>query len=140
MFCRAAKVHKIIYYEALLRLTWKGFITWLEAHHPNQMHSVSALPYQISDAHGDMSQPEFDELLSSDSLADSLILWNMFLSYPRHDNRNLQPNHPQVYQHFSNGGLSAQLADDNPFGRIPVHQATDVTVNKDTHTVGGTTK
>ena len=33
---------------------------------------------------------------------------------------NLQTDHPQVYQHFSNGGLSVQLADDNPFGRIPV--------------------
>ena len=32
MYSRAAKVHKIIYYETLLRLTWKGFITWLEAH------------------------------------------------------------------------------------------------------------
>ena len=57
MYSRAARVHKIIY-EALLHLTWKGFITWLEAHHPNQMHAVSALPDQISDAHGEMSQPE----------------------------------------------------------------------------------
>ena len=57
MYSRAARVHKIIY-EALLRLTWKGFIIWLEAHHPNQMHSVSALPDQISDAHGEISQPE----------------------------------------------------------------------------------
>ena len=180
-----------------------SLLGWKLTVHPNQMNPVSALPYQISDAHGDMSQPEFDELLSSDSLADSLILWNLFLSYPRHDNRNLstfwmsyvdmvgdillglirtsgggnwqlhlfaiwemfpwyftydrlnyarylpaynpqinnlQTDHPQVYQHFSNGGLSAHLADDNPFGRIPVDQATYVTVNKDTHTGGGTTK
>ena len=53
---------------------------------------------------------------------------------------NLQTDHPQVYQHFSKGGLSVQLADDNPFGRIPVDQATEVSVNKDTQTVGGTTK
>ena len=52
---------------------------------------------------------------------------------------NLQTDHPQVYQHFSNGGFSVQLADDNPFGRIPIDQATYVTVNKDTHAVGGTT-
>ena len=57
MYSRAARVHKIIY-EALLRLAWKGFITCLEAHHPNKMHAVSALPDQISDAHGKMSQPE----------------------------------------------------------------------------------
>ena len=69
----AERVHTIIY-EALLHLAWKGVNPWLEAHHPNQMHSVSALPDQIRN--GEMSQPEFDELLSSDGLAESLILWN----------------------------------------------------------------
>ena len=88
MYSQAVRVHNILY-EALLRLAWKGFITWLEAHHPNQMHAVSALPDQISDAHEEMSQPEFDELLSSDGLAESLILWNQFNSYLRHDNGNL---------------------------------------------------
>ena len=53
---------------------------------------------------------------------------------------NLQTDHPQVYQHFSNGGFSGQLADDNPFGRMPVDQATEVTVDKDTQTLSGTTK
>ena len=88
MYKRAVIFHKIIY-EAVLRLAWKGFITWLEAHNPNQMHPVSALPDQISDARGEMSQAKFDELLSSDGLAESLILWNQFLSYLRHDNGNL---------------------------------------------------
>ena len=68
MYSRVVRVHNIVY-EALLRLAWKDFIPWLEAHHPNQMHAVSALPDQISDARGEMSQPEFDELLSSDGLA-----------------------------------------------------------------------
>ena len=49
MYSRAVRVHTIIY-EALLHLACKGFITWLEAHHPNQMHSVSALLNQVSDA------------------------------------------------------------------------------------------
>ena len=88
MYSQAVRVHNILY-EAPLRLAWKGFITWLEAHHPNQMHAVSALPDQISDARGEMSQPEFDELLSSDGLAESLILWNQCNSYLRHDNGNL---------------------------------------------------
>ena len=87
MYKRAVRVHKIIY-EAVLRLALRGFITWLEAHNPNQMHSVSALPDQISDARGEMSQAKFDELLSRDGLAELLILWNQFLSYLRHDNEN----------------------------------------------------
>ena len=32
------------------------------------------------------------------------------------------------------------LTESNPFGRIPVDQTTEVTVNRDTQTVGGTTK
>ena len=36
--------------------------------------------------------------------------------------------------------FSVQLAADNPFGCIPVDQTTEVTMNKDTQTVGGTTK
>ena len=88
MYNRDVRVHKYIY-EALLRLDWKDFMPWLETHHPNQIHSVSALLDQVSDAREEMSQAKFDELLSSDGLADSLILWNQFLSYLRHDNENL---------------------------------------------------
>ena len=88
MYKRAVRVHKIIY-EAVLRLAWKGFITLLETHQPNQMHAVSALIDQVSDARGEMSQTKFDELLSSDGLAESLILWNQFLSYLRHDTENV---------------------------------------------------
>ena len=36
--------------------------------------------------------------------------------------------------------FSVQLTESNPFGRIPVDQTTEVTVNRDTQTVGGTTK
>ena len=53
---------------------------------------------------------------------------------------SLQTDHPQKYEHFANGDLSVQLAADNPFGCIPVDQTTEVTLNKDTQTVGGTTK
>ena len=53
---------------------------------------------------------------------------------------NLQTDHPQVYQHFSNGGFSVQLADDNQFGHFPIDQTAEVTVNKDSQAVGGTTQ
>ena len=38
------------------------------------------------------------------------------------------------------GQFSVQLAGDNPFGRLPVDQTTEVTVNKDTKIAGGVTK
>ena len=53
---------------------------------------------------------------------------------------SLKEKHPEVYNIFCNGGFSVQLADQNPFGRIPVDQTIEMTINKDTQTAGGTTK
>ncbi|KAJ8398216.1 hypothetical protein AAFF_G00430600 [Aldrovandia affinis] len=40
-------------------------------------------------------------------------------------------DHPEVHQQFMHGGQ-------NPFGRIPVDQTIEETVNRDTQTAGGT--
>lgn len=53
---------------------------------------------------------------------------------------NLQRDHPEVKEQFDNGAFAVQLSDGNPFGRIPVDQTIEVTINKDTQTTGGTTK
>jgi len=47
-------------------------------------------------------------------------------------------DHPGVYTHFMNGGFSVQIGSKNPFGRIPVDQTIEETVNKDTQRPGGT--
>ena len=39
---------------------------------------------------------------------------------------------------MKSGGFAVQLGEDNPFGKIPVDQACEDTVNKDTQTPGGT--
>jgi hypothetical protein len=49
---------------------------------------------------------------------------------------NLPNTNPDVYEAFQNGLFSVQLSDDNPFGKVPVDQTTEVTVNKDTQTPG----
>ena len=54
------------------------------------------------------------------------------------DMQNLARDHPRVYEHFKNGGFAVQTEDNIPFGRIPVDQAIEETVNKDTQTAGGT--
>ncbi len=46
---------------------------------------------------------------------------------------NLPTTFPEVYKHFQSGGFSVQLASDNPFGRIPVDQITEMTVNRHTN-------
>ncbi|KAL8617912.1 hypothetical protein ACOMHN_026489 [Nucella lapillus] len=53
---------------------------------------------------------------------------------------NLAASQPEIYKAFKDGNFSVQLTESNPFGRIPIDQTTEVTVNRDTQTVGGTTK
>ncbi|KAL8619632.1 hypothetical protein ACOMHN_019687 [Nucella lapillus] len=53
---------------------------------------------------------------------------------------NLAASQPEIYKAFKDGNFSVQLTESNPFGRKPVDQTTEVTVNRDTQTVGGTTK
>ena len=53
---------------------------------------------------------------------------------------NLLEKYPEVYEAFKTGQFSVQLSSNNPFGRLPVDQTTEVTVNKDTQTPGGTSR
>ena len=47
-------------------------------------------------------------------------------------------DHPDVHEQFMQGqGFSVQLGRSNPFGRIPVDQTIEETINKDTQTPGG---
>lgn len=50
---------------------------------------------------------------------------------------NLPDEFPEVYEHFQNGDFSVQLASHNPFQKIPIDQATEETINKDTKIPSG---
>ena len=50
----------------------------------------------------------------------------------------LEEEHPEAFKHLQSGGFSVQIGESNPFGKVPVHQACEETVNKDTQTAGGT--
>ena len=50
---------------------------------------------------------------------------------------NIGIDHPGVYAHFMQGGFSVQLGGINPFGKCPVDQTIEETINKDTQTPGG---
>ena len=43
---------------------------------------------------------------------------------------NLPMEHPEVYEHLKNGGMSVQLGMANTFGSIPVDQRLEETVNE----------
>ena len=51
---------------------------------------------------------------------------------------HLPEEHPDTLEYLRSGGFSVQMSEDNPFGRIPVDQTCEETVNKDTQTSGGT--
>lgn len=51
---------------------------------------------------------------------------------------SLPKEHPQVHALLEAGGFSVQMSPDNAFGRIPVDQTIEETINKDTQTAGGT--
>ena len=46
----------------------------------------------------------------------------------------LEEEHPDIYHHMMEGGFSVQQSASNPFGRVPVDQTLEETVNKDTQT------
>ena len=46
--------------------------------------------------------------------------------------QNLPMEHPKVYEHLEDGGMSVQLKMAYTFGCIPVDQAIEETANKDT--------
>ena len=55
---------------------------------------------------------------------------------------NLQTDHPgvRIHQGLMTRHFSVQLSEVSTFGRLLVHLTTEVTISKDTKTVGGVTK
>ena len=65
------------------------------------------------------------------------INYRRYLSVYYDEMTRLSIDHPDVHVQLENGGFSVQLGRQNPFGRIPVDQTIEETVNKDTQTPGG---
>ena len=61
-----------------------------------------------------------------------------YLSHHYKEMSNLESEHPKIYKFLNNSGFSVQLGQQNSFGRIPIHQTIEETVNKDTQMAGGT--
>ena len=66
------------------------------------------------------------------------INYARYLSSYLSEMSHLEDEHPEVLAYLKSGGFAVQIGEDNPFGRIPVDQACEETVNKDTQTPGGT--
>ena len=49
---------------------------------------------------------------------------------------HLENDYPSVLEYLESGGFAVQIGESNPFGKIPVDQACEETVNRDTKTPG----
>ncbi|KAI8521965.1 hypothetical protein Bbelb_017190 [Branchiostoma belcheri] len=196
---RAVRFHKLMY-EALLRLAWSGFLSWIHHNHTENVADLEEAMEAINTLSDDVSQQAlqgilqstthtrimclFDEYVTTLRSGNSrltqywmtyidlveillgllratregdwllhlvsirqLIPWCFsydrvnyarYLSYYYAQMSRLQTQHPDVYAEFMRGRFSVQLGPRNPFGRIPVDQTIEETVNKDTQTAGGT--
>ncbi|KAK3747382.1 hypothetical protein QZH41_002637 [Actinostola sp. cb2023] len=149
MYNRAVRIHKYIY-EALMRLIWQQFIPWLTANHADKVRELRVLEVKVNDMvdEVDPKQCESNWQLHLHAIRN-MIPWCFAydkINYARYlpvyyaQMMNLPSDHPEVYSNFMAGTFSVQLAGESPFGRIPVDQTTEVTVNKDTKSIGGITK
>ena len=196
---RAVRCHKLMY-EALMRLAWKGFQSWVEENHPDKRGTVDVFFDSLDELYENTCANEFEEKMTSPGFAKFVELFDNYLKYLRlekgklsqfwmsyldlveillgllrasregnwelhlssvrqmipwcfaYDNLNyarylsayvsemshLEKEHPEISEYFRSGGFSVQIGDQNPFGKIPVDQACEETVNKDTQTAGGT--
>ena len=66
------------------------------------------------------------------------INYARYLSSYLSEMSHLKEEHPDIHTYLKSGGFAVQIGEDNPFGKIPVDQACEETVDKDTQTPGGT--
>ena len=181
-------------------MAWKGFRSWLEATHADDVVHMDETLRIIDNLCEDVSQASLKQVLDNSSCTCIMELFGVYIEFLRGGNGNLSTfwlsymdmveillglirasregdwmlhlaslramipwcfaydrlnyarylpyNYAQMYQlpttnpdvhaEFMQGGFSVQLGSNNPFGRIPVDQTIEETVNKDTQTPGGT--
>ena len=66
------------------------------------------------------------------------INYARYLSAYLSEMSHLSVEHPDAFKYVRSGGLSVELSNSNPFGRAPVIQTCEETVNNNTQTSGGT--
>ena len=71
-------------------------------------------------------------------LSYDIVIYARYLPHYYSEMFNISTDHPQNHAYLNTGGFSVQHSDDNTFGRVPVDQTLDKTVNRETQTAGGT--
>ena len=64
--------------------------------------------------------------------------YSRYLPWYYREMQCLKVTHPEIHEYLQSGGFSCQIGSKNTFGRIPMDQTIEETINKDTQTAGGT--
>ena len=188
---RAVRLHKLVY-EAMIRLAWKGFRSWLELHYTTDIIHMDETFRIIDKFRNNISQTSLNYVLKNDSCARIMKLFRLYLQFLRHENEELSSfwisyidmikillniirasregdwllhlasirsmipwlfaydrinyarsvpyfnsqmsqlptQHPDIYDEFMAGRFSVQIGSTNLFGKMPVDQTIEETVNK----------
>ncbi|CAH3143072.1 unnamed protein product [Porites evermanni] len=85
---RAVRFHKLMY-EALQRLIWKGFQTWVEVKFPEKKQFIQDFFAGLKPLYDNLCQKEQQRVLDSQSFPEFITLYDMYLDYLRNNNGKL---------------------------------------------------
>ena len=75
-------------YEALQRLAWKGFQSWIEKFAEKNL-SVQQFFHGLIPLYNDFCQQEFDAVMKSQPYSEFIVLYDKYLDYLRNSNEKL---------------------------------------------------
>lgn len=85
---RAIRVHKYIY-EALMRLAWQRFPSWVEENAPEKSAVVNSFVEKIRSMILELNQAQLCNILEGTLLTELITLWQKFLDFLRVSNGEL---------------------------------------------------
>lgn len=84
---RAVRFHKLMY-EALLRLAWKGFPSWLETSHQDKQHIVQDIAEALSSLSANLRQKETQEVMENPQFSNLIeILTSTLITFAALSNK-----------------------------------------------------
>ena len=85
---QAVRLHKLAY-EALIRLAWKGFLSWLQANHTDDVVHMDETLKTTSNLYKDVSQASLKYVFQNMSCARIMYLFEVYFEFLRVGNGSL---------------------------------------------------
>ena len=76
-YTRAVRLHRIIY-EALQRLIWKGFYSWIETNHSEDSQRLQETHNEFKDLQKTLTEEQFEHVFKNESCTRIFRLFNEY--------------------------------------------------------------